>query len=133
MLRMMSFRTGHPSYEPAGVVNWTMKYHGDRDRRTAPDDGARKRTVRRLMVMRLRGGDHHARGSAAFRPPDRGSKAGASCADGSDPRHGLTGARGSPRPPVGTAGLLVVHQPPPGAARADTTMYAEDHDPGACP
>jgi hypothetical protein len=31
-----------------------MQYHGDRDRRTAPDDGARKRTVRRLMVVRLR-------------------------------------------------------------------------------
>ena len=31
-----------------------MQYHGDRDRRTAPDDGARKRTARRLMVVRLR-------------------------------------------------------------------------------
>ena len=31
-----------------------MQYHGDRDRRTVPDDGARKRTTRRLMVMRLR-------------------------------------------------------------------------------
>ena len=31
-----------------------MQYHGDRDRRTVPDDGARKRTARRLMVMRLR-------------------------------------------------------------------------------
>ena len=31
-----------------------MQYHGDRDRRTAPDDGARKRTARRMMVMRLR-------------------------------------------------------------------------------
>ena len=29
-----------------------MQYHGDRDSRTVPDDGAR--TVRRLMVMRLR-------------------------------------------------------------------------------
>ena len=31
-----------------------MKYHGDRERRMASDDGARKRTVHRLMVMRLR-------------------------------------------------------------------------------
>ena len=31
-----------------------MQYHGDRDRRTVPDDGARKRTVSRMMVMRLR-------------------------------------------------------------------------------
>ena len=31
-----------------------MQYHGDRDRRTAPDDGARKRTARRMMVVRLR-------------------------------------------------------------------------------
>ena len=31
-----------------------MQYHGDRDRRTAPDDGARKRTARRMIVMRLR-------------------------------------------------------------------------------
>ena len=31
-----------------------MQNHGDRDRRTAPDDGERKRTVRRLMVVRLR-------------------------------------------------------------------------------
>ena len=31
-----------------------MQYHGDRDRRTAPDDGARKRPARRLMVVRLR-------------------------------------------------------------------------------
>ena len=31
-----------------------MQYHGDRDRRTVPDDGARKRTARRMMVMRLR-------------------------------------------------------------------------------
>ena len=39
MLRMMSFRTGQPSYESAADVTWTMKYHGNRDRRTAPDDG----------------------------------------------------------------------------------------------
>ena len=31
-----------------------MQYHGDRDHRTVPDDGTRKRTARRLMVMRLR-------------------------------------------------------------------------------
>ena len=30
-----------------------MQYHGNRDRRTVPDDGARKRTARRMMVMRL--------------------------------------------------------------------------------
>ena len=31
-----------------------MQYHGDRDRRTVPDDGVRKRTARRMMEMRLR-------------------------------------------------------------------------------
>ncbi len=31
-----------------------MQYHGDRDPRTVPDDGARERTARRLMVVRLR-------------------------------------------------------------------------------
>jgi hypothetical protein len=31
-----------------------MQYHGDHDSRTVPDDGARKRAARRLMVMRLR-------------------------------------------------------------------------------
>ena len=31
-----------------------MQYHGDRAPRTVPDDGARKRTARRMMVMRLR-------------------------------------------------------------------------------
>ena len=62
------------------------------------------------------GGDHDARGGAAFRPPDRGSTAGASRVDGSDPGHGLTGARDSPRPPGGaSAGLLVVHQGRPSA------------------
>ena len=31
-----------------------MQYHGDRDPRTVPDDGARERTARRLIVVRLR-------------------------------------------------------------------------------
>ena len=31
-----------------------MLYHGERDHRTAPDAGTRKRTARRLRVMRLR-------------------------------------------------------------------------------
>ena len=31
-----------------------MQYHGDRNRRTAPDDGARERTAHRMIVMRLR-------------------------------------------------------------------------------
>ena len=31
-----------------------MEYHGDRDHRTVPDEGARKRTARRMMEMRLR-------------------------------------------------------------------------------
>ena len=30
-----------------------MQYHGEHDHRTVPDDGARKRTARRMMVMRL--------------------------------------------------------------------------------
>ena len=31
-----------------------MQYHGDRDRRTVPDDGAAVADTRRMMVMRLR-------------------------------------------------------------------------------
>ena len=37
-----------------GELGQTMKYHSGRDRRTVPDDGARKRTASRIMVMRLR-------------------------------------------------------------------------------
>ena len=54
MLRSTSFRTGQPSYEPADEVSLDDADHGDHNRRTVPDDGARKRTARRLMVMRLR-------------------------------------------------------------------------------
>ena len=52
MLRMMSFRTGQPSYEPAAVVN--LDDEVPRRPQPSPDDGGRKRTVRRLMVTRLR-------------------------------------------------------------------------------
>ena len=54
MLRMMSFRTGQPNCEPALNLDDEVP-RATATRRTAPDDGARKRTVRGLlMVMRLR-------------------------------------------------------------------------------
>ena len=88
-----------------------MQYHGDRDRRTAPDDGARKRTVRRLMVVRLRVEIATREAAQPSDPRIEESTAGASCADGSEPGHGLTGAR---RLPLGRrwrfGGLLFVHQ-----------------------
>ena len=51
MLQLTSFRTGQPSYEPADEVSLDDAVPR---RPRPPDDGARKRTVRRLMVVRLR-------------------------------------------------------------------------------
>ena len=112
-----------------------MKYHGDRDRRTAPDDGARKRTVRGLlMVMRLRVEITTREAAQSADPRIEEARQELRVLTG---RHGLTGARGSPRPPValrwGCWSFTRTSSNRHRAQPADTTMHAGDHDPCACP
>ena len=56
--------------------------------------------MRRLIVMRLRVEITTREAAQPSDPRIEEARQELSCADGSDPGHGLTGARGSPRPPV---------------------------------